>query len=1743
VLKAAPKALFLAAAISLLFSGFAEAQNYPWPRPVGSANDAYLCQGCPGPLPTFPYSIPPMKGFAGRYLDSQATRDFQTPLRTLRARNIRLAPERDRVYMIMGSMLAGYKMSTFFGGRLGTPVLPEPYARNGGVNEQYLPPDGTFYPERDGWQTVIQDGQDRLSGIEYDDRGNVYLATGVFGWGIVHDDNASFSKVSQVVNSGSGGPGLVVVLKGGAKYYALTFSGTAGKMFDVTTATTPVALGPAPFGASNVARTDDYRYGATANYSTSAYIFDATSSVLNPRFTVTSNTTNGVIAYASTDGQNFYFLDRAGNGGTSRVRVVNPATGADIVSYDVPNGNAFRPEGIHAGQNHFALWGPDNSGYPAAHLYKIQGTGLLDMGLTDYLHKYYNDVPAGYAKPDGYIAIRDLAFTQFGGKNYFFYASDGLGDVYEVQDGDSISIDLNRSLGFGTTNPNSPTAGQGPYYGDILRFSSSGTGQASTATVNWTFGNPEAFDNSLTLRTIGTTVSHQYSGITSASAITTPKQVKATGALDTSLTASLIVSLLTPTPRVVLAATASAVSSGQSTTPIVPGDLFVDASDGSVESHYDVWTLDGVDSTKVTPTDSQPVGTCGAHTLSFAANYVPYTGTAPSITPQSSTSPYLASVAGIAYSVKPFAAKIAIQSSSSTAIVFKYAGRTASSAAFTSGATWDITWDLLDSANTVVQTQATTAQPVGTVPSFQIAKGGTGSKVRLTLSMLSTSIVDSSCATLNSDSSTYLLVSPAVSVSISPTAGCSALSPCSFTAVPATGAVETGWTYQWKLDGAAVSGATAKTYSYTFPAAGTHTVSVDVTNPIGTTTATTPVDVAVQSCSPFGSAQLGLSISSTSVTSGTPISFNASFYFYTPQACDVFSWTFGDGQTSSLQTVDHTYASDGTYSVRLTVSHPDGTSKSASNTVTVGSPPPPPPTGCPTSAPSDRTVFINYAGTSSGCNTTTNCATSETIVFQPQAYGYTFQTCDTFLWSFGDGGTSTLKSPSHFYTAAGTFTVRLTVTNSFGKGSTSTPITIGGSAPPPTGGCSVPGVTAAASVGYSGASSQCSAGQGSPNCSKNENVTFTASIFGYTLQSCDTFAWTFGDGATSTLPSPVHQFAADGPYNVALTISTSGNKTLTAQSALRVSPNGSGGTAVPVVTMVPSVTTASVNAVITFVATATPADGVTWTWNFGDGSIQTGQATIQHAYTAAGSYDVQVKASNSGGSSAPAISRIIITPGAAFSFIIPVVGHFNGNHDTKWRSDVQIFNPSNEAMTLTFEFKGARGFKRDVVIDSSTRVYEDVLKTMAPYLFVDTPGCTAGSDISCGEAGPMIISGTSSKTPQIWSRTYTVSQTGVGTFGQQIPAVPIDGSQVLGTQPVSYVIAGVENSSRFRTNLGLVNPSASPLTVTISATDAQYGGALGGDFSVTIPAYQFTQIGDLGSRIDAKNKPYSLRVTPSTNSPVVAYGSMIDNISNDPVYIPGTADSAQSSSDFKVQFVPGVGHLLQANGTWRSDVTVFNPDSKGIMFTARYYDSTGAKVAEVADQPLASNTFIRVDDIVRWPLFATQPADSFGVLTIDTTSASVGKYPIVTSRTYKDRGELGSYGQGIVGTSMVRANVKPGKPAYIAGVRSDPAYYTNLGLISLGTKPTDVLVSLLDKTTGQVVGTWHRTYDADGKPNPLFSGESLIARDILRALSPTADSGTLKIEIVGDGDPVWAYASIIDQTTSDPEYVAAVPLN
>jgi uncharacterized repeat protein (TIGR01451 family) len=111
-------------------------------------------------------------------------------------------------------------------------------------------------------------------------------------------------------------------------------------------------------------------------------------------------------------------------------------------------------------------------------------------------------------------------------------------------------------------------------------------------------------------------------------------------------------------------------------------------------------------------------------------------------------------------------------------------------------------------------------------------------------------------------------------------------------------------------------------------------------------------------------------------------------------------WTFGDGNTSTVNNPQHVYSTSGIYLVCLTVWDSVSCQSTTCDTVVVGSLPG---TGC--------SVTFTYQINGQSVN-----------FFENISGNYT-----SISWNFGDGSTSSASNPGHTYASTGVYTVCLTV--------------------------------------------------------------------------------------------------------------------------------------------------------------------------------------------------------------------------------------------------------------------------------------------------------------------------------------------------------------------------------------------------------------------------------------------------------------------------------------------------------------------------------------------------------------------------------------------------------------------------------------------------------------------------------------------------------------------------------------------
>jgi PKD repeat protein len=360
-------------------------------------------------------------------------------------------------------------------------------------------------------------------------------------------------------------------------------------------------------------------------------------------------------------------------------------------------------------------------------------------------------------------------------------------------------------------------------------------------------------------------------------------------------------------------------------------------------------------------------------------------------------------------------------------------------------------------------------------------------------------------------------------------------------------------TYSWNFGDGATSDQRNPSHSYAAP--GTYDVTLTVANAGGQNASTQQVAVTAP-----------LPAAPTSAFTFQANNLDVAFTDASSGQVDAYSWNFGDGATSAERNPSHSYAVPGTYDVTLTVANAGGQNASTQQ-VTVNLPLPAAPVSAFTFQVNN--LDVAFTNTSSG-------------------------QVDSLLWDFGDGTTSTEPNPPHSYTAAGTYTVTLTVSNAGGSNASSQQVTV--TAP-------LPGAPTAAFT----------------HTTNNLEAAFTNTSSG----QVDSLLWDFGDGATSTDANPAHIYTAAGTYTVTLTVTNAGGSNTTSQP-------------VTVANALPDLPVADFNAAANGLdvqfTDASTGQVDSWLWDFGDGSQSTDQNPT-HTYASAGTYTVSLSVTNAAGSS------------------------------------------------------------------------------------------------------------------------------------------------------------------------------------------------------------------------------------------------------------------------------------------------------------------------------------------------------------------------------------------------------------------------------------------------------------------------------------------------------------------------------
>ncbi|MGO2806675.1 MAG: PKD domain-containing protein [Glutamicibacter arilaitensis] len=299
---------------------------------------------------------------------------------------------------------------------------------------------------------------------------------------------------------------------------------------------------------------------------------------------------------------------------------------------------------------------------------------------------------------------------------------------------------------------------------------------------------------------------------------------------------------------------------------------------------------------------------------------------------------------------------------------------------------------------------------------------------------------------------------------------------------------------------------------------------------------------------------------------GLNVQFDASASADADGTISDYSWDFGDGSTQAASTegITHAYEQAGEYTVTLTITDDRGGQATATEQVTVAELPKPP--------------VAAFASEQNGLKLSVDGSASA----DPDGE------ITGWLWDFGDGSdTQSGETATHAYAQNGTYTVSLTVTDDQEQtASTTAEVTVANGVPQASMEISLDGLKLTVD------------GSGS------------ADVEGGELS----YAWDFGDGQTASTAVAEHAYAAEGSYELTLTVTDAQGATGTTTQEVTVQEANTA----PVAMVSSVITDLSVEL---DASASTDADGeiVSYEWNFADGTTATGPV-VEHTYAATDVY-------------------------------------------------------------------------------------------------------------------------------------------------------------------------------------------------------------------------------------------------------------------------------------------------------------------------------------------------------------------------------------------------------------------------------------------------------------------------------------------------------------------------------------------
>jgi hypothetical protein len=501
-----------------------------------------------------------------------------------------------------------------------------------------------------------------------------------------------------------------------------------------------------------------------------------------------------------------------------------------------------------------------------------------------------------------------------------------------------------------------------------------------------------------------------------------------------------------------------------------------------------------------------------------------------------------------------------------------------------------------------------------------------------------------------------------------------------------------------------------------------------------------------------------------------------------------------------------------------------------------------------------------------------------------------------------------------------------------------------------------------------------------------------------------------------------------------------------------------------------------------------------------------------------GFVDFWVKVTNSCGASANSNTVTVTTVCAPRILTIstPPTAHSASSYTVSWNGDANLDFRYEVQEATKADFSDAQTF---TVTGATSRAFTHTVTADTRYYYRVHAAPVCGGDFGTySRTNSTLVTAPQAATQS----TFDFAQapcTGANCIVRQplfIPGFPVAGKTALALGD-TFSVSSDKPFITVSPSSGALPAEGVTVTLTIDTAQLDYGAT---QASITV------------NRIPAAGKTgRALDTTPSTSTVPVSVS----------VVAPVTQTPKDANAPFNALLIPAIAHADGIGTRFVSDVRLTNTASQSITYQLTYTPAftDGTTSGKQTTITVAAGDTKALNDIVKnWYGSGSLGEPGIGSLEIRPTNyagkdpVSISLATVAASRTYSVT-TLGTFGQFIpalpLANFLARSDVSKISLQQVAQSNATGGFRTNLGFVEGAGQPADFVATLFDDAGNKLA---ERAYSLKPFESQQIKLDTFF--NVNGVTLPNIADARVEVRVTSDTGRISAYASVLDNTTTDP---------